>query len=394
MKIAPTHGETVTEACTNDDKQVMQTIVYDLDGDNDVKRSLRLRPDPGLIDRVLVRVHAVGLNPNDQKSVIGDKLPKDWVWGRARAKSYLQNKIVGFDFAGVVVEDHNSVFKNGDKVFGVMPLFEGSLAEYISVPLDQLCFVPKNFSFAQAAALPLAGLTALQSLSPCIRSPSHPTSVLIIGASGGTGHIALQVARNLGARHITAVCSASNKTFVESFGATHFVDYTLDDEDPDTLVQNLQEAPGCPFHVVLDCVTSNDPRDCVLDYPSLIRQTGDSNSKKQKVPLVTSDHQYVRLGGPSTDWILAGAEHICGLARFWPDKGEKLFWVHISNCAHTLSQLKEWAEDHQLKVCVSRKVSFTAKAVQLAFDKLVQRHVRGKIVVEVIPSEDATDDEW
>ena len=150
----------------------------------------------------------MGLNPVDAKDVIGDKLPHQWMTMRKGVQSCLKNNIVGFDFAGTVAEDQ-SFFRHGDKVFGNMPPLEGTLAEYISVPLDQIWHMPNNVNYVQAAALPLVGLTALQRLSPYIAAGTTD-SVLILGASGGTGHCAVQVARNLGAHHVTAVCSGRN----------------------------------------------------------------------------------------------------------------------------------------------------------------------------------------
>jgi reticulon-4-interacting protein 1, mitochondrial len=328
---------------------------------------------------IINKVHAVGLNPVDAKDVMGDKLPHQWATARQGVQSFVKNKIVGFDFSGTVAEDQNG-FRLGDKVFGNMPPLQGTLAEYISVPLDQICHMPSNVSFIQAAALPLVGLTALQSLTPFI-SPGTADSILILGASGGTGHCAVQVARNLGALHITAVCSGRNAEFVRSRGATHVVDYSLDHGSQDTLYHNLEQSPGFPFHVVLDCVTSADPADRQVDYPSLIRRYHENNSHVQ--PLLADDYKYLRLGGPSSDWIRAGIERSCGV-NCWPDKHEQLFWIRFPNSAHELRQLQEWVEDGKLEIQVSDIVPFTAEAVQGAFDRILERRVQGKIVVEVM----------
>lgn len=114
-------------------------------------------PTPGQRNHVLVRVVAAGLNPVDAKNIVGDKLPETWsFFWRQLVRSYIADKIPGFDFAGICMENAHG-FLQGDKVFGTMPPFHGTLAEYISVPLDQICYMPKNYSFAQAAALPLVG---------------------------------------------------------------------------------------------------------------------------------------------------------------------------------------------------------------------------------------------
>lgn len=333
---------------------------------------------------VFVSVHAVGLNPVDAKGVVGDKLPHHWTFTHKRVQSYIQNKIIGFDFAGVVAEDDHHAFQRGDKVFGNMPPFEGTLVEYISVPLDQICYMPQNCTFVQASAIPLVGLTGLQSLSPYVPSSSSTTtSVLIIGASGGTGHCALQIARNLGAAHVTAICSGHNAELAKSCGATHVVDYTLNNGNLDTLHKNLRESPGWPFHVVLDCVTSADPRDQIVDYPSLIRRHHLTTAAE---PLLVDDHQYLRLGGQTPDWFRAGVERVCFGLSIWPDKHEKLFWIRFPKASHELRQLQEWAQDNKLQIHIEETIPFSADAVQRAFDRILERRVKGKIVVEVVDS--------
>jgi hypothetical protein len=104
---------------------------------------------------LLVRVKAVSLNPVDAKNVVGDKLPHSWSTGHAMVRWFIQKKIPGFDFAGVCVASTTNEYKPGDKVYGTMPPFAGSLAEFVSAPLDQVCHMPDNLSFEDAAAIPL-----------------------------------------------------------------------------------------------------------------------------------------------------------------------------------------------------------------------------------------------
>jgi reticulon-4-interacting protein 1, mitochondrial len=129
-------------------------------------------PRTGRQGHVLVKVISAGLNPVDAKNVIGDKLPESWTTVHGWIRRYiLSHKIPGFDFAGVCMEDVSLELPNsptsglrlrqklsvGDNVFGIMPPFGGTLAEYISVPLHQICRMPHNLSFVEAAALPLVG---------------------------------------------------------------------------------------------------------------------------------------------------------------------------------------------------------------------------------------------
>jgi reticulon-4-interacting protein 1, mitochondrial len=192
--------------------------------------------------------------------------------------------------------------------------------------------------------------------------------------------------------------------FVQSCGATHVIDYTSNHNSPETLQDHLKEAPGHPYEVILDCVTSADPRDCVMDYPALIR--GRQGKGGAAVPttgsFVTDDHVYLRLGGPSSDWIRAGMERISRtICRrrpsthsssffYWPDSHEKLFWIQLPQSSHDLWQLQQWVQTNQLTVQVSHTVPFTAEAVQSALDEILQRRVQGKIVVQVMEEEPAT----
>jgi NADPH:quinone reductase-like Zn-dependent oxidoreductase len=126
----------------------------------DLKKVQEGIPVPKLtIGHLLVRVEAVGLNPVDAKDVFGDKLPHSWDTGHAAVRWFIQDKIPGIDFAGVCVAASTTTddeqYQPGDKVYGTMPPFAGSLAEFVSAPLDQVCHMPENFSFEEAAATPL-----------------------------------------------------------------------------------------------------------------------------------------------------------------------------------------------------------------------------------------------
>jgi NADPH:quinone reductase-like Zn-dependent oxidoreductase len=139
----------------------MKCIVY---GRESLLLQTRPIPKPRR-GHVLVRVEAAGLNPVDAKEIVGDKLPHSWTYARSCIRSVISGKIPGFDFAGTcVVSDEvggpktgNDQFSDGAKVFGTMPPFQGTLAEYISVPVDQICVMPENLKFEEAAALPLVG---------------------------------------------------------------------------------------------------------------------------------------------------------------------------------------------------------------------------------------------
>ena len=321
--------------------------------------------------QVLVKVHAAGLNPVDAKYVIGDKLPSETLTNLLR-RVYVSHKIPGFDFSGTVVQASNG-FRVGDAVFGTVPPFCGSLAEYIAAPMDQVYYKPKSLSFPQAAALPLVGLTALQCLEDhVVPSSSH---VLVIGASGGTGHVAVQVAKALGAAHVTAVCSPRSAQFCRDCGADDVLDYHKD------LVQELREN-GRQYDIVMDCVTSADPRDTAPHYyPRLLQQSPDH--KSDKIPSwLAPNYIYRRLGGGTMDWVHAGLERTVGL-NCW-NEHEKLFWIRFPKTAGELKQLAEWADQKKLVPSISKTVDLSVDGVKDGMDAIMERRVHGKVVVNVL----------
>jgi NADPH:quinone reductase-like Zn-dependent oxidoreductase len=141
-----------------------------------------------------------------------------------------KNTILGADIAGRVetVGSKISQFKQGDEVFGCLYRYDGrTFAEYACAAEDEIALKPANLSFEQAAAVPLAALTALQGLRD--KGKIQPgQKILIQGASGGVGMFAVQIAKSFGAE-VTAVCSTRNMEMVRSIGADHVIDYKKED---------------------------------------------------------------------------------------------------------------------------------------------------------------------
>ena len=174
-------------------------------------------------DQVLVRVRAAAVNPLDWHTMRGTPY-------LIRVGSGLRRPEVtrlGVDFSGTVEAVGRSVttFKPGDDVFGGRT---GAFAEYVAVRADRvLALKPANLTFEQAAAVPIAAITALQGLRD--KGKLQPgQKVLINGASGGVGTFAVQIAKSFGA-HVTGVCSTRNAELVRSLGADEVIDYTKDD---------------------------------------------------------------------------------------------------------------------------------------------------------------------
>ena len=198
----------------------MKAIVQDGYGSPDVLVLREIAEPVGGDDRVLVRVRAASVNAADWHLM--GRLPH--LIGMLLRTP--RTSVRGMDMAGHVgaVGKNVTQFKPGDEVFGTGI---GAFAEYATAPEDRLAPKPRNLTFEQAAAIPVAGLTALQGL----RDKAHlrpGQRVLIYGAGGGVGTFAVQIAKALGA-HVTAVSSTRNVDLVRSIGADEVMDYTKED---------------------------------------------------------------------------------------------------------------------------------------------------------------------
>ncbi len=175
-------------------------------------------------DEVLIEVIAASLNSRDARRMRGNPF-----FLRLATRGFLRpkNPILGADVAGRVVAVGGSAaqFKPGSEVFGVLSRYGGgTLAEYVCAGENEIALKPANCSFEQAAAVPLAAMTALQGLRS-FANLQPGEQVLVYGASGGVGTYAVQIAKALGAR-VTAVCSPKNMEMLRSLGAERIIDYT------------------------------------------------------------------------------------------------------------------------------------------------------------------------
>jgi NADPH:quinone reductase-like Zn-dependent oxidoreductase len=200
----------------------MKAIVQNSYGSPD-RLELKEMPRPAVNDdQVLVRVHAASLNAGDYFSVMGSPWLARLSVGFPRPKNY----ILGWDLAGRVEAAGSNVTqpRQGDEVYAAV---SHTLAEYVTAAADKFALKPANLTFEQAAAVPTAGLTALQGLRD-VGKLQPGRKVLINGASGGVGTFAVQIAKALGAE-VTGVCSTGNMDLVRSIGADHVIDYTKQD---------------------------------------------------------------------------------------------------------------------------------------------------------------------
>jgi NADPH:quinone reductase-like Zn-dependent oxidoreductase len=202
----------------------MKAIVYEKYGPADVLELREVRKPEVARDEVLVRVRAASANPYDWHFMRGiPYIARLTATGLRKPK----HSVLGTDVSGEVEVVGTKVtrFRSGDEVFGLVGA--GSFAEYVAAPERLLGLKPANLDFQQAATVPLAAVTALQGLRDAgeIRSGQK---VLIVGASGGVGTFAVQIAKWYGA-DVTGVCSTKNLEMVRSIGADQVIDYTRED---------------------------------------------------------------------------------------------------------------------------------------------------------------------
>jgi NADPH:quinone reductase-like Zn-dependent oxidoreductase len=221
----------------------MKAITYHNYGPPDVLRCEEVEKPTAGDGEVLIKVHAAAANPVDRLFRGRPYLVRIMIAGLRKPK----DRRMGRDVAGEVEAVGQDVtrFKPGDQVFGTC---SGAFAEYVCTSESALVMKPDNVTFEQAAAVPIAALTALQGLRD--KGKIQPgQKVLINGASGGVGTFAVQIAKSLGA-NVTGVCSTRNVGLVRSIGADQVIDYTQDD---------FTKGAG-RYDLILDCISNHSCR--------------------------------------------------------------------------------------------------------------------------------------
>jgi len=323
----------------------MKAIVIDRYGPPDVLRLEEVAaPVPG-DGQVLVRVRASSVNPYDWHYLTG--LPRLFrpAFGLRRPK----HRILGADIAGHVEAVGSNVtrFRPGDEVYGEAAA--GAFAEYVAVAERQIAPKPAGLTFEEAAAVPLAGFTALQALRDQGKV-QRGQRVLINGASGGVGTLAVQIAKAFGAE-VTGVCSTANLDLVRSLGADHVVDYTREDF----------AAGERRYHFLLDNVGNRK----LSEYRRALEPNG--------VYLASHGQPENRWLGPM--WFLARA------ALLSPFVSQRLTTFVAQARPEDLRALTELIEAGSLKPVIDR--TYPLGRVADAFGYLELGHARGKVVISV-----------
>ena len=320
----------------------MKAIVCSSYGRPDVLELAEVEKPALADDLVLVKVRAASVNPADWYGVAGPLIVRPST-GLFKPRS----DRTGIDFAGTVEAVGKDVthVRPGDDVFGAR---SGALAEYVTVR-DAVVAKPANLTFEEAAAVPVAAITALQGL----RDKGHLRAgqqVLINGASGGVGTFAIQLAKALGAE-VTAVCSTGNVEQARSLGADHVVDYTRED------------------------FTRSDRRyDLLLDVAG-----GKSWSQLRRV--LTQDATVVIVGAQKRR-LVGPIGHIVRLrvASLLRGSQKVVFFIAKTNRAD-MEILRDLLETGKVKPVVDRKYELAETAD--AFRYLGEGHARGKVIVTV-----------
>jgi NADPH:quinone reductase-like Zn-dependent oxidoreductase len=287
---------------------------------------------------VLVKVLAVSVNPADWHSLRGKPVFARATLGLLRPK----NTILGVDIAGRVETVGRGVarFKPGDEVYAnLLDHGYGGFAEYAAVPVDALALKPANLSFEETAAVPMAGVTALQGLTHHGEIGAGQ-KVLVNGASGGVGHFAVQIAKSYGAE-VTGVTSTRIIDLVRSLGAAHVIDYTTE-----------------------DFIRTGQAWDRILDT---IGNRSVSDLRRALAP-----------GGSCAVIGFSSMGNVLGVAL---RGGKQISMISAHATAKDLELLGDMIESGKLRPVIDRRYPF--RELPEAIRYLEEGHARGKVVVGV-----------
>jgi NADPH:quinone reductase-like Zn-dependent oxidoreductase len=331
-------GEPVTAA----PRDPMRAVVYCEYGSPDVLALKNLeKPVPG-DSQVLVRVRAAAVNPLDWHYMRGSPYVARLAMGVRKPKVTR----MGVDFAGTVEAVGKDVtrFRVGDRVFGGRT---GAFAQYVTIGENRAVVrMPANVTFEQAAAVPVAALTALQAVRDQARiRPGQ--RVLVNGASGGVGTFAVQIAKALGA-HVTGVCSTRNVEMVRSIGADRVIDYTRED-----FTRGAER-----YDVVIDNVGNHS----LSDLRGVLKREG----------------KYVMVGGPSGGWIDPFPRVLQAVLISSFASQDMRFFVSELN-QKDLTVLRDLMEAGKVTPVIDRR--YPLSEIEAAVGYLETGRARGKVIV-------------
>jgi NADPH:quinone reductase-like Zn-dependent oxidoreductase len=300
-------------------------------------------------DEVLVRVRAASVNPLDWHFMRGSPYLVRMMAGLSRPRA--SATMLGADMAGSVQAVGKNVtrFRPGDEVFGGLE-DRGTLAECLSIRHDGVLVTkPAGLSFEQAAAVPVAGFTALQALRD--KGKVHPgQKVLVNGAAGGVGTFAVQIAKAFGAT-VTGVCSTANLNMVASIGADRVIDYTRED---------FTQARG--------------------EYDLLIDIAG-NRTLAQTRQVLAPHGVLVAVGGPNKGRWIGPLGRSARMALLSPAVSQRMVGFLAHQNKADLAVLRDLLEAGKLMPVIDRTYPLSKAAEAIGY--LEQGHARGKVVITV-----------
>jgi NADPH:quinone reductase-like Zn-dependent oxidoreductase len=326
----------------------MKAIVQDRYGTADVLALSDTERPRVADDEVLVRVLAAGVDRGVWHIMTGRPYFLRLMGSIGLGLRAPKNPVRGSDVAGVVEATGKDVtrFHPGDEVFGIG---KGSFAEYVCVSEAKLAPKPANLSFEQAAVLPISGLSALQAVRDAGKVRSGQ-KVLVIGASGGVGTFAVQIAKSYGA-DVTGVCSTTKVDLVRSLGADHVIDYTRN-----------------------DYANGDERYDVILD-------TGGNSSLSRLRHALTSNGILVIVGGETNGPLLGGFDRSIRAALLSRFLDQELIAFANSENHEDMIVLKEMVEAGKVGPVMDR--TFPLSEAPTAIRYLKEGHARGKIAITV-----------
>jgi NADPH:quinone reductase-like Zn-dependent oxidoreductase len=323
----------------------MKAIVRDTYGSPNVLELREIAKPEFADDEVLLRVRAAGVGRDVWHAMTGLPYPIRLAGFGFRAP---KNPVIGSDVAGVVEAVGNKVsrFRTGDEVFGIG---KGAYAEYVCALEDKLAPKPENLTLEQAAVVPIMGSTALQALRDHGKV-RQGQEVLIIGASGGVGTYAVQIAKSFGAQ-VTGVCSTKKVEMVRSIGADRVIDYTRED------------------------FAAGDRR-----YDVIVDIGGNSSLSRLRRALADRGTLVIAGGEGGGRW-LGGTDRQIRAMMLSPFVGQKLGTFVASENHEDLLVLKELLESGKITPLIDK--TYPLSEVPEAIRYLAEGHARGKVVISV-----------
>jgi len=325
----------------------MKAIVFTEYGAPDVLQLKEVEKPQPAAHEILLKTHAAAANAMDWHLVRGEPFLARLMHGIRKPK----NNRIGADIAGTVVAVGSDVtqFKVGDAVFGEKYAQDfGTFAEYAVISEEAVALKPENLSFEEAAAVPLAALTALHGLRN-IGQLKTGQKVLVNGASGGVGTFAVQMAKAFGAE-VTGVCSTRNLEMVRSIGADHVVDYTQEDFT----------RSGKVYDLIFDAVGNRS----IADYKRVLSSNG--------ICAIAGVSSMTRL----FEHMLQG-----GLSSRMSDQTFTMVDTKFTN-GHDLTFIVKLLQTAQIKSVIDRcyPLNETAEAIRY----METGRARGKVIIKVV----------